>query len=351
MIVPIKFFLLICAVEVVWAQFPDLNSDPIQKGPISRTSTRFFPRQQPSRSNVGPPSGINNQRIRRPIALKNRPASEANEISSFNPIRPKPTLLPLIKPENPSSPPQLQRDQPIKPVNEESKEEEEDANSPVIKPLNPVVIPQPQQVFPQQPSNLLSSPLTPRPEPIFQFRPNLNPTFIQPVQPPTRDENIPPVQYRPQKPVKLRKPIQEDDEVHISVKQQYQQPSINKQSYNKKAGYREKKPVAQAIRRWREDNDDGSITWGYENDDGSYKEEIIGVDCITRGKYGYIDLDGVKREYSYEMGIKCDEQEDEEESGFVDYQENKLVLPNGKTIDLSNMGKKQGRRPQPLYRN
>lgn len=111
--------------------------------------------------------------------------------------------------------------------------------------------------------------------------------------------------------------------------------------------------VAQIIRRYRNDNADGSITWGFENDDGSYKEEIIGTDCITRGKYGYVDPDGLRREYTYETGIKCDEEqkEEEEENGFVDYQENKLVLPDGKTIDLSNMGKKQARRPRPTYGN
>lgn len=74
------------------------------------------------------------------------------------------------------------------------------------------------------------------------------------------------------------------------------------------------------------------------------------MDCITSGKYGYIDPDGIRREYTYEMGIKCDEQQREEEEGFVDYQENKLVLPDGKTIDLSSMGKK-ARRPQFQYRN
>lgn len=113
------------------------------------------------------------------------------------------------------------------------------------------------------------------------------------------------------------------------------------------------KNVLQIIRRYQHDNEDGSITWGFENDDGSYKEETIGVDCITSGKYGYIDPDGLRREYTYETGIKCDEEqrEEEEENGFVDYQENKLVLPDGKTIDLSSMGKKQTRRPQFQYRN
>lgn len=111
--------------------------------------------------------------------------------------------------------------------------------------------------------------------------------------------------------------------------------------------------MQQIIRRYRNDNPDGSITWGFENDDGSYKEELIGIDCITRGKYGYIDPDGIRREYTYETGIKCDEEqrEEDEENGFVDYQENKLVLPDGKTIDLSTMGKKQGRRPNYVHRN
>lgn len=49
---------------------------------------------------------------------------------------------------------------------------------------------------------------------------------------------------------------------------------------------REKKPVAQILRKYREENEDGTITWGFENDDGSFKEEIIGNDCITRGRYG-----------------------------------------------------------------
>lgn len=45
---------------------------------------------------------------------------------------------------------------------------------------------------------------------------------------------------------------------------------------------RDAKPVAQILRKYREENEDGSITWGFENDDGSYKEEFIGIDCVTR---------------------------------------------------------------------
>lgn len=83
-----------------------------------------------------------------------------------------------------------------------------------------------------------------------------------------------------------------------------------------------------------------------------------------RGRYGYIDPDGVKREYNYETGILCDpnkrNQQEEEQSGFVDYEGNKAVLPNGVQIDLSAMGKKKSKRPgavlqqqqpQQYYRN
>lgn len=38
----------------------------------------------------------------------------------------------------------------------------------------------------------------------------------------------------------------------------------------------------------------------------------MGADCIISGKYGYVDPDGVKREYTYETGNKCDEPEEEE---------------------------------------
>lgn len=115
---------------------------------------------------------------------------------------------------------------------------------------------------------------------------------------------------------------------------------------------RRQKPVSQTIRKWREENEDGSITWGYENDDGSFKEELIGTDCITKGTYGYVDPDGNKREYQYETGIKCDpntrETEDEQQennNGFINYEENKAVLPNGIEIDMSQLGKKKSKRP------
>ncbi|XP_051168579.1 uncharacterized protein LOC127286248 [Leptopilina boulardi] len=156
------------------------------------------------------------------------------------------------------------------------------------------------------------------------------------------------LQYR-SKPLKQHKYIDQDSRSYNKPRQPPKKLTAETDYYTT----RPKKPVAQVIRRYREETDDGSIVWGFENDDGSYKEEVIGIDCITRGKYGYVDPDGIRREYTYETGIKCDEEEQQEDilNTFVDYQENKLVLPSGKTIDLSSMGKKQARRPQFTYRN
>ncbi|KAK4883022.1 hypothetical protein RN001_006341 [Aquatica leii] len=72
-----------------------------------------------------------------------------------------------------------------------------------------------------------------------------------------------------------------------------------------------RKPPVQILRKYRTDNEDGSITWGYENEDGTFKEETIGTDCIISGKYGYIDPEGTRREYTYEAGNKCDPQEED----------------------------------------
>ncbi|KAK0085242.1 hypothetical protein PV325_005532 [Microctonus aethiopoides] len=374
---------VITCLTVVRAQFPEVDAGAIQER--TRPHGRFVPRPT-SRSSGGQFQPIiSHQRIRRPIPIKSKSPVDTNEFSAPTAARPRPNLLPAVKPiENPTttpSPPSsqsLQQDQPTKPVSEETKEEEEEISPQPLVKIGPLGPP-----FFQPHNNFVSNnnPITPK---SIQFRPSqaapLTPVFTRQSQ--LLDENIAPIQYRPPKPVKYRKPVEELPEIRNPVKHQQQpqyhqhqqqpqyhqhqhhqqqqpkqpqqQPqSLIRQSGKKATSYREKKPVAQIIRRWREDNDDGSITWGFENDDGSYKEEIIGIDCVTRGKYGYVDPDGIRREYTYETGIKCDEEEqqDDEDNGFVDYQENKLVLPNGKTIDLSSMGKKQTRRPQPIYRN
>lgn len=104
---------------------------------------------------------------------------------------------------------------------------------------------------------------------------------------------------------------------------------------------RRRKPPVQILRKYRVDNEDGSITWGFENEDGTFKEETLGADCIIRGKYGYVDPDGVKREYEYEAGSKCDEPEEEElpEQLPPQQQGGKFALPQNR---------KQQFRPQPV---
>ncbi|TRY62143.1 hypothetical protein TCAL_11301 [Tigriopus californicus] len=100
--------------------------------------------------------------------------------------------------------------------------------------------------------------------------------------------------------------------------------------------------------RYRHQNPDGSITWGYKSTDGSFKEETIGADCVTRGRYGYIDPQGKIREFSYQNGIPCNPQTREvfnrrsskstaskpKKVGYYDYNTNKFVLPDGRRVTL-----------------
>lgn len=84
-----------------------------------------------------------------------------------------------------------------------------------------------------------------------------------------------------------------------------------------------KQPPVQTIRNYSKYNDDGSFTFGYEAADGSFKEEVRGTDCVVRGKYGYVDPDGNKREFTYVSGNPCDpnsvsEEEDEHAKGLTE---------------------------------
>ncbi|XP_060526517.1 translation initiation factor IF-2 isoform X1 [Cylas formicarius] len=95
---------------------------------------------------------------------------------------------------------------------------------------------------------------------------------------------------------------------------------------------RRKDSEVETLRKYRTDNEDGSITWGFELTDGTFKEETLGADCIIRGRYGYVDPDNVKREYSYESGLPCDQPEEEEE------------------LAPQKANSPQPRKPQPQYR-
>ncbi|XP_066256643.1 uncharacterized protein [Euwallacea similis] len=87
-----------------------------------------------------------------------------------------------------------------------------------------------------------------------------------------------------------------------------------------------REPPVQTIRNYNKVNDDGSFTFGYEAADGSFKEETRGTDCVVRGKYGYVDPDGNKREFTYVSGNPCDpnapKEEEEEEAPENESNEN-----------------------------
>ncbi|XP_038213837.1 protein piccolo [Zerene cesonia] len=260
-------------------------------------------------------------------------------------------------------------EEPSKPVTEEP-EDEIEINTPTVY-ANSYSTPEPQNDYfditttsqPKPPSAFNSSPYAQTTPSIPKFE-NVRPTQYRPLLPqsfsPIRNEPQPrpqparlqPLSSRPQRPSIRPEPKPFADEEDIQPIRQYNRPQEPiraapvKSVPNKYAASnpREKKPVAQIIRKFRDENEDGSITWGFENDDGTFKEETIGVDCITRGKYGYVDPDGLRREYNYETGIACDKaKDDQDQKGFIDYQENKAVLPNGITIDLNQMGKKSKR--------
>ncbi|XP_012144118.2 uncharacterized protein LOC100879041 [Megachile rotundata] len=359
----VAVILLAFVTALVSAQFnQDIDGgSPPRSLPAPLRSARFQ-RLPSARPAIPTQAALVNQRLagaRRPITFRPKGAEDSvatgpGALTSFKPLRPN---LPNL----PSGPPSLP--QHVKPVNEEPEEDvrnrdtardhsNQDDDSELSEEQSESQDESEENV-PRAIANLgavgsISRTSGPTAQSLpVQYRPQTSslPTGrgggIQATPAPQ------PVQYRPApKPNKPRKPIEEP------FKQQVKAPTKvvkTAQSYDGRG----KKPVAQIIRRYRNDNPDGSITWGFENDDGSYKEEIIGIDCITRGKYGYIDPDGIRREYTYETGIKCDEEQriEDEENGFVDYQENKLVLPDGKTIDLSSMGKKQGRRPNYVHRN
>ncbi|XP_055695073.1 proline-rich protein HaeIII subfamily 1 [Lutzomyia longipalpis] len=244
-----------------------------------------------------------------------------------------------------------------KPVTEEPEDEQ---------PFIPHIIstppqPQPQQHFSFFEPNGIADDI---PQLVARFQPQERPAPVQPqrfLQPePPRPQPPKPTPVRPRPAFKEARPQFDDEPLIRRNPEPRPSPRPHHQSHVDD-GHRERKPVAQILRKYREEHEDGTITWGFENDDGSFKEETIGIDCITRGRYGYIDPDGEKREYTYETGIQCDPNKRDEESdeddlgGYVDYQENKAVLPSGVRVDLGPKNKSKrpgsGGTPANFYRN
>ncbi|XP_050532904.1 putative mediator of RNA polymerase II transcription subunit 12 [Daktulosphaira vitifoliae] len=137
-------------------------------------------------------------------------------------------------------------------------------------------------------------------------------------QRPTADEE----EESPEQPpiVAIRQPNRSLQQQRAPQQQQFSQQRHKEQQQEKK------EPTAQTIRNYNKLNDDGSFTFGYEADDGSFKEETRGTDCVVRGKYGYVDPDGNKREFTYVQGNPCDpnaiNDDEEEQPAKSDEEEN-----------------------------
>lgn len=122
-----------------------------------------------------------------------------------------------------------------------------------------------------------------------------------------------------------------------------QQQRLKEQSQQQQ----QKEPTAQTIRNYNKLNDDGSFTFGYEADDGSFKEETRGTDCVVRGKYGYVDPDGNKREFSYVQGNPCDPnavEDDEEQPSGKPAAEEEENVPN---IPVANVARPKPKKTRP----
>uniref|UniRef100_A0A146LPI5 Uncharacterized protein n=3 Tax=Lygus hesperus TaxID=30085 RepID=A0A146LPI5_LYGHE len=303
--------------------------------PIRRQSLRAGPRRFP----VAPDLPV------QPRQQPQRPVYQESPISVVRaPV--------LTQPQHNISP---------RPVIEDEEEEDEEALStfpspsptPQAAPPPPPTIPPPQP-SPQLFSNLENFPVPTRqqyrPQPEYQpeeepqqqyFRtPRPQPTRQQQQETVTRQEPARPKPYAQQQ---------------YNRQQQVARPAQKEVVHSKASestNNRQRKPTSQVLKKYRDDNADGTIVWGYENDDGSFKEETIGTDCVTRGKYGYVDPDGVRREFTYSSGIPCDKNRDSEtqaSEGYIDYTNNKYVFPNGETIDINSMVRNRARKP--VYRN
>ncbi|CAH1153959.1 unnamed protein product [Phaedon cochleariae] len=176
----------------------------------------------------------------------------------------------------------------------------------------------------------------PRPAPLPILRPNIqNRPIAKQIRPVVRqeldedEEDIPTRQSL--RPKVRQNPPQQFRQAPA------QRPAPRPQHIEDDEFSRRKKPVVQILRKYRTDNEDGSITWGFENDDGTFKEETLGIDCVIKGKYGYVDPDGVRRDFQYEAGNKCDPNQREE----LDEDEEDL--------DTRIPSKQPAPRPKPQY--
>lgn len=195
---------------------------------------------------------------------------------------------------------------------------------------------------------------------------------------PQEEEDDPTIQYYSADP---REDGQQQEIVYITSSDQYNglygQQQANPRAGTSRDNYIQQVPVktaartkepnkappVQTIRNYNKVNDDGSFTFGYEAADGSFKEETRGTDCVVRGKYGYVDPDGNKREFTYVSGNPCDpnapkdddiedkpDNDREADSGPANYPTRPIrpVRPKPPvTLYQSNYGQEEDEQPEP----
>jgi hypothetical protein len=229
-----------------------------------------------------PPSGV--VRVRKPqrpqsLQLNSLPGPTARHFTGVPDVA-KPVVEELQEEEHPFVPQLLANDEPTHSA--------------------PSLPQPPQSLFTNDPQDLPPHrENTPRPTAPLQIPPSfgtqkfaLSPAPVRNNQPQFRNPGAVQQQAHRQReqqhhnyPEEDQKPVRKQVNVRLPEPAgravEYQRPS-NPQQYKQPQQERERKPVAQTIRKWRDESEDGTITWGFENDDGSFKEEIIGVDCVTR---------------------------------------------------------------------
>ncbi|XP_019769469.2 phosphatase and actin regulator 4-B isoform X2 [Dendroctonus ponderosae] len=286
---------------------------------LSYTTSQVPPRLQiPGAIPVGRPAPFRTQsappsvRLRRPNAIP----SAAREV--------RPVVEEIEEPNYPQPSPTSAFDDEVNKLGlslqSGARDDDEDRATPLpFRPERPVPIAR-EQI---RDKPLISRPSAPPPRPVLRQE--------------FRDEPQP---IRQQAPVRqqISRPAPAPQTFRAAPKIAARQPAYDDEEDLRE---RKRKPVSQILSKYRNDNEDGSITWGFENDDGTFKEETLGADCIIRGKYGYVDPDGVKREFSYETGNKCDEPELDEED----------LLPQKPNIPQSKNRPLPYRPAQPQYVN
>lgn len=191
-------------------------------------------------------------------------------------------------------------------------------------------------VFAFEPVTFTEEPEVATPEPVRElpaFRPRPRPVKVEEVVQESEEvvqEEVRPVRVRPQAgPSRTRarpRPavVEQPQEERVVVAEA---PVAERQKPRPAKTKEEAKPFVETVRRYSFENEDGSFTFGYENADGSFKEETRGVDCIVRGKYGYVDPDGVKREFTYQTGNPCNRNREEEQEATSEEEVDRPVLP------------------------